>query len=215
MPGSLTSGFLWSRWRENVLPRERFYWFCNNGNPYASMFCRSDVVHAPNQWETTLLYSVVFHWLGAYTKWSLILLQVSIKFQIINTKYCCPAPNEWNSTVHIWLLIFIIRHNFSPCVSKPLILISVTSTLMFNKICSQMHDFNWTQMFYLRVLPCKRFWCNPATFFLSECSVTWMGLLYVGSSTENVTVRLQMNKIQPVVFGMLIYTIRNTTGVAM
>ena len=29
-------------------------------------------VHAPSQWETTLHCNVVSHWLGAYTKWSLL-----------------------------------------------------------------------------------------------------------------------------------------------
>ena len=32
---------------------------------------RDHFVYAPSQWETTLQYNVVSHWLGAYTKWSL------------------------------------------------------------------------------------------------------------------------------------------------
>ena len=28
------------------------------------------IEYAPNQWETTLQCNVVFHWLGAYTRWS-------------------------------------------------------------------------------------------------------------------------------------------------
>ena len=37
---------------------------------------RDQSVHAPSQWETTLHCNVVSHWLGAYTKWSL--LQVGV-----------------------------------------------------------------------------------------------------------------------------------------
>ena len=32
---------------------------------------RDHFVYAPSQWETTLQCNVVFHWLGACTKWSL------------------------------------------------------------------------------------------------------------------------------------------------
>ena len=32
---------------------------------------RDHFVYVPSQWETTLHFNVVFHWLGAYTKWSL------------------------------------------------------------------------------------------------------------------------------------------------
>ena len=32
---------------------------------------RDHFVHAPSQWEMTLQYNVVSHWLGAFTKWSL------------------------------------------------------------------------------------------------------------------------------------------------
>ena len=36
-----------------------------------SWVSRDDFVHAPGQWETTLHCTVVSHWLGAHTKWSL------------------------------------------------------------------------------------------------------------------------------------------------
>ena len=39
---------------------------------YRSIFIRDHFVYAPSQWETTLHGNVVSHWLGAYTKWSLI-----------------------------------------------------------------------------------------------------------------------------------------------
>ena len=32
---------------------------------------RYHFVHAPSQWEMTLHWNVIAHWLGAYTKWSL------------------------------------------------------------------------------------------------------------------------------------------------
>ena len=33
--------------------------------------CGNYFLYAPCQWETTLHYNIVSHWLGAYTKWSL------------------------------------------------------------------------------------------------------------------------------------------------
>ena len=35
-------------------------------------YLRDHFVYAPSQWETTLQCNVVSHWLGAYTKWSLL-----------------------------------------------------------------------------------------------------------------------------------------------
>ena len=35
---------------------------------------RDHFVYAPYQWETTLQYNIVSHWLGPYTKWSLGLI---------------------------------------------------------------------------------------------------------------------------------------------
>ena len=34
-------------------------------------YARNHLVYAPSQWEMTLHCYVIFHWLGAYTKWSL------------------------------------------------------------------------------------------------------------------------------------------------
>ena len=34
--------------------------------------CRDHFVYAPSQWEMALQSNVIFHWLGAYTKWPLI-----------------------------------------------------------------------------------------------------------------------------------------------
>ena len=38
---------------------------------YLISILRDHFVYAPNQWETTLQYNVVSHWLGTCTKWSL------------------------------------------------------------------------------------------------------------------------------------------------
>ena len=55
---------------------------------------RDHSVHAPGQWEMTLHCSVVSHWLGAYTKWSLQYFrgnqitanaQLSIDFRALGT----------------------------------------------------------------------------------------------------------------------------------
>ena len=37
------------------------------------MSCRQNVVYAPSQWEKTLHCNIATHWLGAYTKWSLVM----------------------------------------------------------------------------------------------------------------------------------------------
>ena len=42
---------------------------------YSSM---DHILHVPNQWEMTLLCNVVPHWLGAYTKWSLLSCNISV-----------------------------------------------------------------------------------------------------------------------------------------
>ena len=46
----------------------------NNGTPayYVILYPTRNYIHHCNQWETTLQYNVVSHWLGAYTKWSLL-----------------------------------------------------------------------------------------------------------------------------------------------
>ena len=39
---------------------------------YAQGICRDNFLHTPSQWETMLYCNIISHWLGAYTKWSLI-----------------------------------------------------------------------------------------------------------------------------------------------
>ena len=41
---------------------------------------RDPFVNGPSQWETTLHYNVVSHWLGAYTKWFLCNLNHGVKW---------------------------------------------------------------------------------------------------------------------------------------
>ena len=61
--------------------------FTNNGYVIAFNICyRDHFVCALSQWETTLHCNVVSHWLGAYTKWSLILYHV--------ITYLCPNFNS-------------------------------------------------------------------------------------------------------------------------
>ena len=49
--------------------------------------CRDLCVYAPSQWEMTLYSNVISHWLGAYTKWSLVvgkMLLIFFGFRCIN-----------------------------------------------------------------------------------------------------------------------------------
>ena len=77
---------------------------------------RDHFVYAPNQWETTLHCTVVSHWLGAYTKWSLrnwyiitrcllkvisitsmitdFFIQITI-FAYMSTILYCSSPMSW------------------------------------------------------------------------------------------------------------------------
>ena len=44
-----------------------------DGSVFSQRQHRGHFVYAPSQWETTLQCNVVSHWLGAFTKWSLIM----------------------------------------------------------------------------------------------------------------------------------------------
>ena len=52
-----------------VLPMAWIQVSCVNKQYYC---CRDHFVYAPSQWEMTLQWNVVSHWLGAYSKWSLL-----------------------------------------------------------------------------------------------------------------------------------------------
>ena len=64
---------------------------------------RDTSVHAPSQWETTLYCNVVSHWLGAYTKWSLV-----YGFCYVNLR---------NGTNRNWQVVTVTSLS-SPAVSK-------------------------------------------------------------------------------------------------
>ena len=51
-------------------------WLAYAGVRYQLLF-RNHFVYVPSQWETTLHCNVVSHWLGAYTKWSMLFRIVS------------------------------------------------------------------------------------------------------------------------------------------
>ena len=46
--------------------------------PYYTMVCRDHFAYVPSQWETVLQCNAVFHWLSAYTKWSLSMTSLII-----------------------------------------------------------------------------------------------------------------------------------------
>ena len=62
--------------------------------------CRDHSVHASSQWETTLHCNVVSHWLGAYTKWSLWLIQlrVALVYQCHDRPSFVVIPDFGNDT---------------------------------------------------------------------------------------------------------------------
>ena len=58
-------------------------------------------MYAPSQWEKALHCNAIFHWLGAYTKWSLYIMNYS-------QQKCISYPwNQWQSVcLHRWLHIW-------------------------------------------------------------------------------------------------------------
>ena len=50
---------------------------------------RDHFVHAPSQWEMTLHCNVISHWLGAYTKWSLVHIPgIILCMHLANERQC-------------------------------------------------------------------------------------------------------------------------------
>ena len=64
--------------------------------------CRDHIVYAPSQWEPTLQYNVVSHWLGAYPKWPLVMLREKGVFWLMRTiKYNgTPSPFRFSNKTH-------------------------------------------------------------------------------------------------------------------
>ena len=65
-------------WCGDLHYKDRQSWdsLLNNGNPQTGKIAsfRDHFVNAPSQWEMTLHYSVISHWLGAFLEWSLIFI---------------------------------------------------------------------------------------------------------------------------------------------
>ena len=63
---------------------------------YSHVTSRDHFVNAPSQWEMTLHCNLVSHWLGAYTKWSLNIMQSHITWG-------SKSEFKWKS----WLELFV------------------------------------------------------------------------------------------------------------
>ena len=62
-------------------------------------YSRIFFVYAPSQWETTLQYNVVSHWLGAFTKWSLHIMG-SVRERFI--KIISYIKQGYKKTIPLW-----------------------------------------------------------------------------------------------------------------
>ena len=56
-------------------------------NHVYSLRCRNHFVYAPSKWETTSQCKVISHWLGAYTKWSLVLWKTTLRDHLDRIKW--------------------------------------------------------------------------------------------------------------------------------
>ena len=74
-------------WDWKIIDDKRFAYLINYNIinvQYKDITIRDHFVYVPSQWETMLQCDVIFHWLGAYTKWS---LHNNMGHVYINTKY--------------------------------------------------------------------------------------------------------------------------------
>ena len=92
---SMTSGcFIYCLW-----PSESYHnWICHANrilteipwNIYDLLFLHYDIMHGysvygPSQWQTTLHCNVNSHWLGAHTKWSLMMWKKFMQYNLISS----------------------------------------------------------------------------------------------------------------------------------
>ena len=86
---------------------------------------RNHFVHAPSQWEMMLHCNVISHWLGAYTKWSLMHIILLCLEAAIVIK-CKDIAKCWD---YLLLIVFVSRachlgpisltwFNFNPSMDK-------------------------------------------------------------------------------------------------
>ena len=61
---------------------------------FKCLLFRDHFVYTSSQWETTLQHNVISHWLGAYTKWSLICKLNAVIYTII---FIIHVISEWDS----------------------------------------------------------------------------------------------------------------------
>ena len=75
------------------------FWGGRFSDSLMQWLCRDNFLYAPSQWETTLQYNVVSHWLSAYTKWSPIMRWM---LQPLTNKHTdrTRKKHKWQHTVH-------------------------------------------------------------------------------------------------------------------
>ena len=84
-------------------------WDCNKTQPSANHVL--DSCDVPIQWETTLHCNVVSHWMGAYAKWSLVILYIRMTHQ--NTSTC--MMTSWHVyTTYYWPFVRGIHRSPDP-----------------------------------------------------------------------------------------------------
>ena len=104
---------------------------------------RVQSVHAPSQWETTLLCNVVSHWLGAYSKWwttaiihecydvlaSLVNLNISLLSRPLGDRLNCHI--HWKGMLHSNILsVLYYCYIFFPYFIKHCIFLTLSLTTL-------------------------------------------------------------------------------------
>ena len=75
--------------------------------------CRDHFVNVPNQWEMTLHCNVICHWQGAYTKWSLGLIQfLAATKQLYKWYFPSVRPSVCLSHLFDYVPIIVSSWNF-------------------------------------------------------------------------------------------------------
>ena len=82
-------------------------------------YCRDRFVYAPSQLETTLQGNVVSQWLGAYTKWFLVLILIIQGYFSGTGSILIMSHWAIGNEIALKLLVIQIKYGLPYCVSCP------------------------------------------------------------------------------------------------
>ena len=110
------------QWNADLTLRWNFHHWGYVCVKHCSKVIRDHFVYVPSQWET-LLCNVVSHWLGAYTKWSLV-----IEIICISVKCAWNKPVKEEFMTISWATPMLMKHFSCWCPGPRLNIKTVLST---------------------------------------------------------------------------------------